>query len=615
MTEIRKITLQFPSLRAFLAEYGARISADGMLLREEAPPDAGSTVDIEVIVGEDMRLLRARGETLWRGATGGGSQDDTAAVRFQEMDAASRTLIGKIVDQRRRAGARPFRLADVPGPRQAPLRDLTVPAAAAFAASAAPAKAAGDSIFDLAEAPAASREPVAPVPLLADLEAAPFDLEQGMELEPHATGPEEEVAVAGLQLEPAPEAVDAEPGPAAGPDLTELFGSDEPEMAPPRGRTEPFPPSFVDEVEAELEATEVPESAEGPPESPAAPAAELAPSPLPEIVRAFDGERGSETGEIPIQTPPPLVPDAAEPLLAEDLLPPAAEALPPAAEVSPPATEEPPPAEATLQVEQASADLLSVPELSETPAAAAVPSAPAVEMPEPAPEAQLLSSAEALRGAASRPRHLGTWLLIALLAGALAVAGYFLLGLVRGDGGETEREIEAGGLDPATAPAPAAEEGPADIAPPPTAVDEAPPEPATAGSPAAGMEDQAGVAGPEPAAPEAARPLTGLNRITWSESDSATVLALIGDGEIQRRQVEVVPIAGGQPRLVIKISEVRRAFQPAVLEVGTSHVQRVRAGLHAGSELHVVIDLTAADVSVLDLAIRGSRLEVRLGAE
>ena len=159
MTGIRKITLQFPSLRAFLAEYAACISADGMLLREEVPPDVGSTVDIEVVVAEGMRLLRARGETLWRGAIGG-IGDNAAAVRFHEMDESSRTLIGKIVDQQRRQGAEPFRLADVSGQGAARLRDLTVPATAAFADSAGPSRTApADSIFDLGEPPEVSVRP------------------------------------------------------------------------------------------------------------------------------------------------------------------------------------------------------------------------------------------------------------------------------------------------------------------------------------------------------------------------------------------------------------------------------------------------------------------------
>ena len=109
-----------------------------------------------------MRLLRASGETLWSGASGGGGQQ-AAAVRFAELDEASRTLIGKIVDQRRREGLEPFDLADVPGPREARLRELTVPAAEPaesatgelFPAVEAPAPAAagGDSVFDLAAPP------------------------------------------------------------------------------------------------------------------------------------------------------------------------------------------------------------------------------------------------------------------------------------------------------------------------------------------------------------------------------------------------------------------------------------------------------------------------------
>ena len=136
MTETRKITLQFPSLRAFLAEYGERVSSEGMLLRSEVPPVAGSRVEIEVVVAEGMRLLHASGETLWSGATGGGQQ--AAAVRFLELDEASRTVIGRIVDQRRREGAKPFDLADVPGPHEVRLRELTVPAAEPVDLLAAP---------------------------------------------------------------------------------------------------------------------------------------------------------------------------------------------------------------------------------------------------------------------------------------------------------------------------------------------------------------------------------------------------------------------------------------------------------------------------------------------
>ena len=795
MTETRKITLQFPSLRAFLAEYGERVSSEGMLLRSEVPPAAGTRVEIEVVVAEGMRLLRASGETLWSGASGG---QQAAAVRFVELDDASRTLIDKIVDQRRREGAEPFDLANVPGPREARNRELTVPAAASadrpeapeVSAEAAPAGA-GDSVFDLAEPPAPPpldllpppanvepRPPVPPVPLLADPEPAPFDL----------GGPPEEaveLSTEGPAIAPESEAP-GDPVASEAADLSDLFDGEEAEMAPASGRTEAFPASFVDEVEAELEAAdgqessylevdtgelevrlgasvedptaeagipvaeplealaevplddevpaapapdavtawappdefvrqppvELPEAASrveepvrlagsvgaaapvgpvseptpdvpaasGPvatvetaatPEPPtaapgeastaaeepareaatpieteAAPAAAdealaaEAPAPpsgtaeeadatpslselpqtmegmSPQVAQAFAADHGPETVEIPIMQPPP--PPAAEeeaeeepPGIPEEPL----DEVPPPVVTAPPAASPPPGKPQGPPV--LDDNLLSIPELSaEEPAA------------EPDEPVDLPSSAESLRGAAGRSRHLGTWLLMGLLVAALAVAGYFIFGLVRGDGETGPRQVseQAPPPGPAASPstpdevseeaapsdpgepaepvaAPSAGETPAPSGDEPPAAEEPP-----ATEPAAAEEPPA--AGPEPAAP-----LTGLNRITWSESDEGTVLALVGDGVIPRQNVELVPIAGASPRLVIKISGVERAFQPAVLEVGTTHVQRVRTGLHDGAQLHVVVDLAAAGISVRDLAAEGSRLEVRVGPE
>ncbi len=731
MTKIRKITLQFPSLRAFLAEYGERISADGMLLRSEAPPAAGSTVDIEVVVAEGMRLLRARGEALWSGTIGAGSGQKAAAVRFLELDEASRTLISRIVDQRRREGAQPFDLDDVPGPREARLRDLTVPAAVAESEPDEPAR---DSIFDLeerpataavdlfapigadeaaldteAEKPARVRMPAPPVPLLADPDPGPFDL-----------GPEspsgEEVAAAGLPLEPAPQPE----GESERSDLSELFGGDDPEMAPAGGHTEAFPPSFVDEVEAELEATDsgdAPEDshllvdtgeleahlgttiedsepeAELPAEAPAAPApgpsveVEAEPEPEPmleteavpdaesgleaeavpdieveaaseieaedepestdepeseaapepeaepvtsldaepvpesvlEVARAFNAEHGPETVEIPILAtqpapPPPAVeesPQVAQPPSGEasapiepppsvvDIPPPPVEMPPPPGEAQP-VVEKPPPATPLDD------NLLSIPEFGAA-------SEPVEEPATPGAQEDLPSSAESLRGAASRSHHLGTWLLIALLVGALGVAGYFLMGLVQGDGAAPEPDPTVTAAAP-TVPETSLEEAPAETVP-------------VAGGEEAAEEPEAepvveevegappAAAAAEPAQPESAAPLAGLNRITWNETGSETVLALVGDGAIPRERIEVASIGGDQPRLVIKISGVERAFQPAVLEVGTSHVERVRTGLQAGGQLHVVVDLAGPGVSMGDLAARGSRVEVRLRAE
>ena len=799
MTETRKITLQFPSLRAFLAEYGERISAEGMLLRAEAPPAAGSMVDIEVVVAAGMRLLRARGETLWSGAVGAGGAQQAAAVRFRDLDEASRTLITKIVDQRRREGAEPFQLAAVPGPREARLRDLTVPAASIAAGPVAPKTSAVDAIFDLAEPPAgaavdlfaphAAAEPApappaaalpvaeetvaeatvaeataaeatvpepatpeipipevaapeatapepadpepraparklkAPVPLLADPE--PFDLGAP------APAPEDGLAVADPRPDPVSEAT-GDAGAAMNTDLNDLFGGDEPQGgAPARGRTEAFPPSFVDEVEAELRSgdgadssyldvdtgeleiqlgapMDEPEPAPAPPIEPAptspiepaaaspvelapasavlpdpgslvepevqtepdpevelepqariesepeielpeveveleapperAPARRPAPEPEPEaepepepepesepvagpdiapepdlaarVAQAFDAAGGPETVEIPILPSPPPSPSPP----AEHLPPPVVEPPPPSAAAPPPTL--PPEPRAAKPSQSAAArepaaqlddNLLSIPELS--------PEQPTLT-PAPAVPGDLPSSAKALRGAAGSSRHLGTWLLIALLAGALGVAGYFWWGLARG-GGETPAPVSRPNAPVA---APGAAERSAEAVAGTAAAAAAPPPAAAGGAPSAasGPDETVAAEQPAPAAPAAADPaaaLTGLDRITWNEAGPETLLALVGDGEIARDSVELVTIGGNQPRLVIKISGIRRAFKPAIVEVGTAHVDRVRTGLHADGELHVVVDLAAAGVVARDLTVRGPRVEVRLGMQ
>ncbi|MFQ5350736.1 MAG: hypothetical protein ACE5EG_09870, partial [Thermoanaerobaculia bacterium] len=277
-------------------------------------------------------------------------------------------------------------------------------------------------------------------------------------------------------------------------------------------------------------------------------------------------------------------PAATESAAAVGESPPVVESPPPPVESSPPPEDD---------------NLLAIPELGADPATGATAATPEVPM-------DLPTSAESLRGAASRSQHVGTWLLIVLLVSALAVAGYFLLGMLSGGGPMAPAAPATGPVEPA-APA-----GPADAAPEPVGGEVGPPAAAEEAEPQA----SGSLSGePVPVEPEPAAPLTGLNRITWSESSGETILALIGDGEIPRRQIELAPIAGDQPRLVIRIAGVRRPFQPAVLEVGTSHVRRVRTGLQAGGGLHVVVDLAVPGVSVRDLSARGSRIEVHLGVD
>jgi hypothetical protein len=107
--------------------------------------------------------------------------------------------------------------------------------------------------------------------------------------------------------------------------------------------------------------------------------------------------------------------------------------------------------------------------------------------------------------------------------------------------------------------------------------------------------------------------LTGVDRITWQESEDETVLTLWGDGPFDTDQLVVFRLDTGTPRQVVKILGVSRPFPKRILTVGTSHVSTVRAGLHtgaAGQELHIVADLEDPEVRMRRLEPEGSQLHV-----
>jgi hypothetical protein len=107
--------------------------------------------------------------------------------------------------------------------------------------------------------------------------------------------------------------------------------------------------------------------------------------------------------------------------------------------------------------------------------------------------------------------------------------------------------------------------------------------------------------------------LTGVDRITWQESQDQTVLTLWGDGPFDTDQLVVFRLDTGTPRQVVKILGISRPFTERNLAVGTSHVSAIRTGLHAGDvgqELHVVADLEDPAVRMRRLEPEGSQLRV-----
>ncbi len=597
MTETRKISLQFPSLRAFLSEYGARISAEGILLESSPAPAAGEKVLLEVVLAGGMKLLRVQGETVWRGRGGSGLGAEQAAVRFSDLDRASRTLIEKIVDQRRREGGEAFRLDQVAGGRSR-RRDLTVAAGDAFPESLALRPTAEAALAPLGDAPpAAAGGPVGgegpPERTLMD----PFPASFRDEVEAELGVPEAEVSFGDLdtseaEVEPAAaaEAAAAEAA-AAGDDADEA-----PQTEAGEGEAAPIEPVAPIEPAAAAGA-EPPE----PFETPAAAAEPGRPEPGGEDDAALPhagigGDRGEEQRE-----------EAADPLVTMPPAPaPPSPAPPPAepeAETKPPETPAMPPVTPDAAAE--GAELLSVPELAAPPSAEG-----------PAADRALAAADEELRGAAGRSHRLGTMLLIGLLAIALLAAGYLFFGFMRKS---ASPEPAAPSAPPSAVAAPSTEAP----APPPPAADAAAPAGPVAGEVEAPdrqvtTSSDAEVAGEAAAAEPAAGSLRVLERITWSETGSETVLALVGDGGIDESRVQLERLGGEAPRVVLRIAGVERPFQPSSLDVGTVHLVRIRTGLHAGaegSELHVVLDLAEPAVQVGEPAVRGRRIELRLRSE
>ncbi len=126
-------------------------------------------------------------------------------------------------------------------------------------------------------------------------------------------------------------------------------------------------------------------------------------------------------------------------------------------------------------------------------------------------------------------------------------------------------------------------------------------------------QKQAGTQRKTPARPPADLVLTGVDRITWQESQDQTVLTLWGDGPFDTDQLVVFRLDTGTPRQVVKILGISRPFSDRNLAVGTSHVSAIRTGLHTGDvgqELHVVADLEDPAVRMRRVESEGSQLHV-----
>jgi hypothetical protein len=147
---------------------------------------------------------------------------------------------------------------------------------------------------------------------------------------------------------------------------------------------------------------------------------------------------------------------------------------------------------------------------------------------------------------------------------------------------------------------PAANPGPAESAAAAALAGAKPAEPAGARA--------AAPAAQPPSAP--ARRFSALTGVSWSTEGDGLVVRLSLDGAASERDAQQFRVAG-PPREVVKL----RGCRPTAVrrfEVRDARLVSVRVGEQPGGDLHVVLDLADAKVSVAPLAIEGATLVLRL---
>jgi uncharacterized protein (TIGR02266 family) len=105
---------------------------------------------------------------------------------------------------------------------------------------------------------------------------------------------------------------------------------------------------------------------------------------------------------------------------------------------------------------------------------------------------------------------------------------------------------------------------------------------------------------------------TGVDKITFEKASGGTDIILWGNGAIRSRSYVRSRIEGNPPRELIRISGIKRPAPVARLAVGTPEVLQVRTGVHAGDELHVVLDLAGPKVTVTGVEEGENRLRIHL---
>ncbi len=546
------LKLRFESFRAFIEEYSSRISEEGMFLATDAVQEVGTSVEFEISLSDDFRLLHGVGEVVWKVSPKAGSKHPAGmAVRFKDTDEPSRRLIARLVDNHRKAGGSPFVLGETP--------------IEAFQGEGAEAS------------PGAPTAPIAETPTeAADLPALkPLEELETMELD---LGQPETAAALSRAFEAPPDA--PAPPPAAKP-LPPDFAEEVEPGPPPPGPDAGAPPGWPGETAEPGE----PDDLLSVPEIPAVGEA----PPAPEEPAGLPWATAAE----------PAGPEPAAPEPAAD-----AESKPPEPTIDslrPPGLDEA--REAAPYEEYSSVRLAGAASARARPAwirVALIVAAVAV-----AAFAGAYFFADDLKTA------LGWGVESEVAAGPGAEPPESTRPRAEPEPAEpaepespsTEGAAPAAGTGPEGAPASsgaAAEPGV-----PPAAGPAPPSPPAQAPAPA-----------PTPSLPAdaALAPLTGVDRITWETPPGETVVILWADAPIRPGDYELLRVESPPPREVIKVFGVSRRFAGGEIALGTPEVLRLRTGLHdrpGGQDLHIVADLAGSEVAIASAETAGNRLLIR----
>lgn len=628
------LELRFAKFSDFVKSYSSRVSLGGMFVITDEPRPVGSTVALEAKLSDGYRLVHGLGEVVWIRLSDEGPENPAGmALRFQKLDESGRELILKILEEQVKGGGAPFDLDEVP---EGAIREPLTGGGRRRAAAASAAAMGREERFDFGGAPWGDRLPELPDEILGG-EVGDRDIFDSVEGPAAASvGEPDEVAVDDgaaddafdfaddepaaaairpMSMSPAAEidfdsgvyeaaeeaagavAADPEPGVTGAPETSgaadDLFAFD---LGDDEATEAPGPVAVVSPTFDEGPAWEDEPAWEARPEPPVA-----AEEPVHSV------PRGDELGLSDVDSElAALERQAVAELPAGSMVPPPAVAAavasvadrPPAVADRPPTVADRPPA-----VDPYSFGDPPAPE----PARAAARAAEASEPPT-APAAESPPDEDWLHAGPGRRSRL-PWVLAALLA--VAVVAWFLREPLLGRFVREETPAVAervGGLQPAPLGAgsePAADDPALEAAdpgsiPPATAVAAtAPPVAEPIAEPVAG-----------PVVPD--RPARTVESIDWRDTPAGTLVTVSGDGAFAADRFDHVRVGSSPPRELLRLRGIERPPPQPTLRVGSDEVEQVRTGLHDGGVLHVVFDLAAPGVRIVEATVRDGRLHVLL---